>query len=210
MTRLNRRTAGALVVAVALETEPDKNTYLRISGQRGADPHYDYGTHFLFQGHEHGAPGNITRINLDADADHRVTLIQHEWHNAVQRERRGEGCKRDALQAPRERRVPTRDQLPRVEVTAVEDAGDGLHTDRNALDSGYVFDTRKSYAGGAQPVRWLGEGRDASATIDSGLSATSGFNNEGDDEITCIHVSDGDPTPSGVLGARVPNAFSGA
>src|SRR5262249_51120302 len=47
----------------------------------GADPKYDYGTHFLFQGHESGPgtfpnqQGYITRINLDADVDHRVTLL---------------------------------------------------------------------------------------------------------------------------------------
>ena len=37
----------------------------------------DYGRHFLFQGHEGGAggAGYITRINLDADAAHRVTLL---------------------------------------------------------------------------------------------------------------------------------------
>ena len=32
-------------------------------------------THFLFQGHESGSPGYITRINLDADAAHRVTVL---------------------------------------------------------------------------------------------------------------------------------------
>jgi hypothetical protein len=58
----------------ATKTEPDKNTYLVLRGQTGADPNYDYGTHFLFQGHELGV-GNITRINLDADAAHRVTLL---------------------------------------------------------------------------------------------------------------------------------------
>jgi hypothetical protein len=67
----------------AQKTEPDKNTYLVLKGQTGADPGYDYGTHFLFQGHEVGAaiPGStlrqslITRINLDADSAHRVTLM---------------------------------------------------------------------------------------------------------------------------------------
>ena len=59
----------------ARKTEPDKNTYLVLKGQKGADPNYDYGTHFLFQGHEGGAPGVITRINLDADGPHRVTLL---------------------------------------------------------------------------------------------------------------------------------------
>src|SRR4029077_2542057 len=66
----------------AQKTEPDKNTYLVFKhGQSGADPHYDYGTHFLYQGHEGAATvagakqGYITRINLDADSDHRVTLL---------------------------------------------------------------------------------------------------------------------------------------
>ena len=61
----------------AQKTEPDKNTYLVLSGQHGADPDYDYGTQFLFQGHENGVNGQgyVTRINLDADAAHRVTLM---------------------------------------------------------------------------------------------------------------------------------------
>ena len=59
----------------ARKTEPDKNTYLVLKGQKGADPNYNYGTHFLYQGHELGAPGYITRVNLDADGPHRVTLL---------------------------------------------------------------------------------------------------------------------------------------
>src|SRR5436190_6734444 len=60
----------------AHKTEPDKNTYLVLpGGQPGADKNYDYGTHFLYQGHESGTPGAITRINLDADQAHRVTLL---------------------------------------------------------------------------------------------------------------------------------------
>jgi len=31
------------------QTEPDKNTYLVLTNQHGADLNYDYGTHFLFQ-----------------------------------------------------------------------------------------------------------------------------------------------------------------
>jgi len=91
----------------------------------------------------------------------------------------------------------------------VEDRGDTLHTQRNALDSGWVFDTSAGYsaASAPQPVRFLAEGRDASATIDSGLSGTPGFHNDGDNEITGIHVSNGDPTPRGLLGARVPELF---
>ena len=66
----------------ATKTEPDKNTYLVLDGQKGPDAGYDYGTHFLFQGHEVGpktADGKpqslLTRINLDADFAHRVTLM---------------------------------------------------------------------------------------------------------------------------------------
>ena len=89
-------------------------------------------------------------------------------------------------------------------VTFVEDAGDGLHTQRNALDSGYVFRTNVDYSDPSnQPVRWLAEGRDPSATIDS---AFGGFGkNEGDNEITGVHVSNGDPTAEGILGAEVPD-----
>ena len=68
----------------AHKTEPDKNTYLVFKkGLDGADPSYDYGTHFLYQGHEGGAngAGYITRINLDADAAHRVTLMATEDSN---------------------------------------------------------------------------------------------------------------------------------
>jgi len=89
-------------------------------------------------------------------------------------------------------------------VSFVEDAGDTLHTQRNALDSGYAFNTTVDYSNPAnQPVRWLAEGRDPSATIDS---AFGGFGkNEGDNEITGLHVSDGDPSAGGILGAKVPN-----
>src|SRR6266436_4721462 len=67
----------------ATKTEPDKNTYLVLPFQHGPDPDYNYGLRFLFQGHENGAPdpatgarhGLITRINLDADGAHRVTLL---------------------------------------------------------------------------------------------------------------------------------------
>jgi hypothetical protein len=61
----------------------------------------------------------------------------------------------------------------------------------------------QDYSTGLQPVRWLAEGRDPSATLDS---ATGGFGkNEGDNEITGAHVSNGDPGPEGLLGAQVPN-----
>ncbi len=75
----------------AHKTEPDKNTYLVFKhGLDGADPNYDYGTHFLFQGHEGGAggAGYITRINLDADAAHRVTLLATQGRRSATRSRR--------------------------------------------------------------------------------------------------------------------------
>jgi len=96
------------------------------------------------------------------------------------------------------------------EIVLVEDAGDTLHTQRNAFDSAYLFDLRTNYANpGTAPVRILAQGRDASATLDSGILAISGngFQNDGDNEITGIHVSDGDPTRGGLLGAKLPMPF---
>jgi hypothetical protein len=91
------------------------------------------------------------------------------------------------------------------ELLVVEDAGDTLHGQRNALDSGYAINVGED--GRAPKVnRWLAEGRDASATYDA---LTSPGYNDGDNEITGIHVSDGDPTAAGVLGAKIPTPFDG-
>ena len=96
------------------------------------------------------------------------------------------------------------------ELIVVEDAGDTLHTQRNALDSAYRFDVRMDFSNPeTQPVRILAQGRDASATIDSGLQGTPGVQNDGDNEITGFHVSDGDPSPNGILGAKTPRPFDG-
>jgi hypothetical protein len=97
----------------------------------------------------------------------------------------------------------------RDHVVFVEDAGDTLHTQRNAFDSAYLLDVRADYSSPAsQPVRILALGRDASATIDSAYSsAGNGFQNEGDNEITGIHVSNGNPSPAGLLGASLPRPF---
>jgi hypothetical protein len=98
--------------------------------------------------------------------------------------------------------------LSRNAVTFVQDAGDTLHGQANALDSGFVWNTETDYSNPAnQPVRWLAEGRDPSATLDA---ANGGFgSNEGDNEITGVHVSDGDPGVGGVLGAKVPDLGNG-
>jgi hypothetical protein len=59
-------------------TEPDENTYLILDHNPGGPTQgYDYGRHFLFQGHENsGNLAYVTRINLDvAHPDHRITLL---------------------------------------------------------------------------------------------------------------------------------------
>jgi poly-gamma-glutamate capsule biosynthesis protein CapA/YwtB (metallophosphatase superfamily) len=86
-------------------------------------------------------------------------------------------------------------------ITFVEDAGDTLHTQRNALDSGFLLDVTKDYSNPANtPVRSLAEGRDASATLDAD---NAGFGtNDQDNEITGIHVSDGDRRRTGSSAAR--------
>ena len=57
----------------------------------------------------------------------------------------------------------------------------------------------------AKPLRWLAEGRDASATVDSGVSPSGFGKNDGDNEITGFLVSDGNPDVEGILGAKNPN-----
>jgi hypothetical protein len=95
--------------------------------------------------------------------------------------------------------------LSRSQLLAVEDGGDLLHGQRNALDSGYDWDVSLDYSSGRNtPVRWIAEGRDASATLDAG-AVPSGFGkNDGDNELTGAVVSNGDPTADGILGAKAP------
>jgi hypothetical protein len=97
--------------------------------------------------------------------------------------------------------------LGRDALAAVQDAGDKLHGQTKSLDSGFVWNTGVDYSkpSAPSPRRWLAEGRDPSATIDA---AAGGFGkNDGDNEITGIHVSDGDPSIGGILGAKIPNLF---
>ena len=60
-------------------TEPDENTYLVLDHNPGGPTlGFDYGRHFLFQGHENGAPlAYVTRINLDVprNSPRRITLL---------------------------------------------------------------------------------------------------------------------------------------
>jgi hypothetical protein len=94
--------------------------------------------------------------------------------------------------------------LSRSSIALVEDAGDALHGQRNALDSGFVWQVGSDYSKAQnQPLRWLAEGRDASATLDA---ENGGFGkNDGDNEITGAVVSDGDTGVHGILGARTPD-----
>ena len=96
----------------------------------------------------------------------------------------------------------------RDELLVVEDAGDSLHGQRNALDSGYLLKLSSDVkvAKRISTKRWLAEGRDASALYDA---TTSPGYNDGDNEVTGIHVSDGDPSIAGILGAKIPMPFNG-
>jgi hypothetical protein len=94
-------------------------------------------------------------------------------------------------------------------IVFAEDAGDTLHTQRNGLDNAWQFDLNVNYSIPAnQPVRILADGRDPSATVDSGLLGTAGFQNEGDNEITGFHISNGDPGPQGLPGEKIPHLFN--
>ncbi|MFO1033006.1 MAG: hypothetical protein U1E15_02565 [Hyphomicrobiales bacterium] len=98
------------------------------------------------------------------------------------------------------------------QIIAVEDGGDKLHGQRKAFDAGYVIDLNTDYgaAGAAEPVRMISNGRDELATADSALLAKAddnGFQNDGDNEITGIHVSDGDASVAGLLGTKIPTPF---
>ncbi len=99
-----------------------------------------------------------------------------------------------------------------TQLLVVEDAGDKLHGQRNALDSGYIVDVTADYAKSStpDPVRFLSQGRDDMATIDAALGAKAsenGFQNDGDNEITGIHVSNGDTSVEGLIGTAVPTPF---
>jgi Bacterial protein of unknown function (DUF839) len=62
----------------ATKTEPDENTYLVFEDNPGGPTAgFDYGQHFLFQGHENSHDlAYITRVNLDvSDLAHRITLL---------------------------------------------------------------------------------------------------------------------------------------
>ena len=93
--------------------------------------------------------------------------------------------------------------LSKNQIAFVEDAGDTLHASATRSTRAIVWDVDTDYSNPAnQPVRWLAEGRDSSATLDA---ANGGFGtNEGDNEITGAIVSDGDTDTGGILGTKAP------
>ena len=160
-------------------------------------------------------PGTkFTEYYFDETGDTTATSVENDccggWGSVMKLTSRSVATT-DTHDPPTGQRAPGFDNvafLSKNLVSFVEDAGDTLHSQRNALDSGYVFDTTLDYSSSAnQPVRWLAQGRDPSATIDS---AAGGFGkNDGDNEITGLHVSNGDATTGGILGAQVPKLWSG-
>jgi len=75
----------------------------------------------------------------------------------------------------------------------VEDAGDTCTRSGTHLTPRFCS-TCASITATRQPaLRILAEGRDASATLDSQFGAFAGFQNDGDNEITGWHQSNGDP-----------------
>jgi hypothetical protein len=68
------------LLADGTRTEPDQNLYLVLQHVSGPTPGYNYGHHFLLQGHENGGDlAYVTRINLDVkDPAHRITLLTPE------------------------------------------------------------------------------------------------------------------------------------
>jgi uncharacterized protein DUF839 len=66
------------LLSTGTRTEPDENTYLILDHNPGGPTTgFDYGRHFLFQGHENSSDlAYVTRINLDVlDPLHRITLL---------------------------------------------------------------------------------------------------------------------------------------
>jgi hypothetical protein len=86
-----------------------------------------------------------------------------------------------------------------------EDRGDSLHKQLSRLDSVWAYDvTDPSKAA----VRLLALGRDSLSTADAALldAGTPGYQNDGDNEPTGLHVSDGDAALAGLVGTAVPGA----
>jgi hypothetical protein len=97
--------------------------------------------------------------------------------------------------------------LDRKTALVGEDRGETLHQQANALDSLWSFDVTKPLDQiNADAKRLIAQGRDPESTGDSTLREPppAKTHNDGDNEVTGIHVSDGSTSPSGILGAELP------
>jgi hypothetical protein len=104
--------------------------------------------------------------------------------------------------------------LDKKTVLLTEDRGETLHQQANALDSLWSYDITKSIdKANADAKRLVAQGRDPEATGDIAIKEpappTPLTHNDGDNELTGIHVSDGSTGFDGILGAEVPSNAGG-
>jgi len=104
--------------------------------------------------------------------------------------------------------------LDKNTVLVTEDRGETLHQQANALDSLWSFDITKPLDEiNADAKRLEAQGRDPEATGDIAIKEpappTALTHNDGDNELTGIHVSDGSTSPDGILGSDLPKNAGG-
>jgi hypothetical protein len=104
--------------------------------------------------------------------------------------------------------------LDKKTVVLAEDRGETLHQQANALDSLWSYDITKSLDKiNADAKRLVAQGRDPEATGDIAIKEpappTPLTHNDGDNELTGIHVSDGSTGFDGILGAKDPSNAGG-
>jgi hypothetical protein len=102
--------------------------------------------------------------------------------------------------------------LDKNTLLVAEDRGETLHQQANALDSLWSFDITKPLDKiNADAKRLEAQGRDPEATSDIGLKEIPPVrtHNDGDNEVTGIHVSDGSTSTSGILGSDLPKNAGG-
>jgi hypothetical protein len=80
---------------------------------------------------------------------------------------------------------------------ATEDRGDGLHSQLNRLDSIWAFNV---LGGPTLPRRFVAVGRDTASLADVALADVPGYQNEGDNEPTGLHISQGSDVLLGMQG----------
>jgi hypothetical protein len=104
--------------------------------------------------------------------------------------------------------------LDKRTVLLTEDRGETLHQQANALDSLWSFDITKPLDKiNADAKRLVAQGRDPEATGDIAIKEpappTPLTHNDGDNELTGVHVSDGSTGFDGILGAKNPDNAGG-